>query len=67
MTFALLCLSGLDSFFSEVLRIGAPDYLPNEHDVLRARAKSTGIAETRYALAPSLPPSEPTTQPSTIT
>lgn len=36
------------SFFSEVLRIGAPDYVPNESDVLRARAKSSGIAETRY-------------------
>ncbi|KAG8810207.1 Guanine nucleotide-binding protein alpha-2 subunit [Serendipita sp. 399] len=33
-------------FFSEVLRIGAPDYVPNEADVLRARAKSSGIAET---------------------
>lgn len=35
-------------FFSEVLRIGAPDYVPNEADVLRARAKSSGIAETRF-------------------
>ncbi|KZT27185.1 guanine nucleotide binding protein, alpha subunit [Neolentinus lepideus HHB14362 ss-1] len=35
-------------FFSEVLRIGTPSYLPTETDVLRARAKSTGITETRF-------------------
>jgi guanine nucleotide-binding protein G(i) subunit alpha len=37
-----------DSFFTEVLRIGAPDYIPTETDVLRARAKTTGISETRF-------------------
>ncbi|TFK45405.1 guanine nucleotide binding protein, alpha subunit [Heliocybe sulcata] len=35
-------------FFSEVLRIGTASYLPTETDVLRARAKSTGITETRF-------------------
>ncbi|EPQ55439.1 G-protein alpha subunit [Gloeophyllum trabeum ATCC 11539] len=35
-------------FFSEVMRIGQPNYLPTETDVLRARAKSTGITETRF-------------------
>jgi hypothetical protein len=35
------------SFFSEILRIGSPDYVPSEADILRARAKSSGIAETR--------------------
>ncbi|KAJ7741980.1 heterotrimeric G-protein alpha subunit, GPA3-like protein [Mycena maculata] len=35
-------------FFTEVLRIGAPDYVPTETDVLRARAKSFGISETRF-------------------
>lgn len=39
-----------DSFFAETLRIGPPDYLPTETDVLRARQKSTGITETRFAL-----------------
>ncbi|KAF9474876.1 hypothetical protein BDN70DRAFT_884349, partial [Pholiota conissans] len=38
------------SFFSEVLRIGALGYLPNETDVLRARQKSVGIAETRFQM-----------------
>jgi len=29
-------------------RIGAPKYIPTTTDMLRARAKSVGIAETRY-------------------
>lgn len=37
-------------FFSQVQRIGAKDYIPNESDVLRARAKTTGISETRFNL-----------------
>jgi guanine nucleotide-binding protein G(i) subunit alpha len=36
-------------FFSEVLRIGAPDYIPDVADALRVRQKTTGIFETRYA------------------
>ncbi|KAI0070383.1 G-protein alpha subunit [Panus rudis PR-1116 ss-1] len=39
-------------FFTEALRIGTPDYVPTETDVLRARQKSTGITETRFALGP---------------
>ncbi|EIW80154.1 heterotrimeric G protein alpha subunit [Coniophora puteana RWD-64-598 SS2] len=35
-------------FFSEVKRIGGQDYCPTETDVLRARAKTTGITETRF-------------------
>jgi guanine nucleotide-binding protein subunit alpha len=35
-------------FFSNVRRIGAQDYVPNEQDVLRARTKTTGISETRF-------------------
>ncbi|KII91443.1 hypothetical protein PLICRDRAFT_51595 [Plicaturopsis crispa FD-325 SS-3] len=34
-------------FFTEAQRIGAPNYVPNQMDVLRARAKTTGISETR--------------------
>ncbi|TDL15921.1 G-protein alpha subunit [Rickenella mellea] len=37
-------------FFSEVLRIGKPDYIPTETDVLRARQKSIGIVETRFTM-----------------
>lgn len=40
------------SFFTEALRIGTPDYVPTETDVLRARQKSTGITETRFQLGP---------------
>lgn len=35
-------------FFTEAPRIGQPDYVPTVDDVLRARAKSTGITETRF-------------------
>ncbi|KAG8974264.1 Guanine nucleotide-binding protein alpha-2 subunit [Tulasnella sp. 425] len=35
-------------FFSQVQRIAQNDYIPNESDVLRARAKTTGISETRF-------------------
>ncbi|KAJ9636726.1 Guanine nucleotide-binding protein alpha-2 subunit [Coniosporium tulheliwenetii] len=37
-------------FFDEVGRICAPDYTPNEADVLRARTKTTGIYETRFTM-----------------
>ncbi|KAI0737240.1 G-protein alpha subunit [Daedaleopsis nitida] len=39
-------------FFTEALRIGAPNYVPTEIDVLRARATSRGITETRFSLGP---------------
>lgn len=32
------------------MRLVAPDYLPNEMDVLRARTKTTGIYETRFQM-----------------
>ncbi|KIW08624.1 guanine nucleotide-binding protein alpha-3 subunit [Verruconis gallopava] len=37
-------------FFDEVGRITAPDYIPHEADVLRARTKTTGIYETRFTM-----------------
>ncbi|TFK68867.1 heterotrimeric G-protein alpha subunit, GPA3-like protein [Pluteus cervinus] len=37
-------------FFSEVLRIGAPNYIPNEVDVLRARQQSTGTTATCFSI-----------------
>ncbi|OZJ05273.1 Guanine nucleotide-binding protein subunit alpha [Bifiguratus adelaidae] len=39
-------------FFSNIRRIGQPDYIPTEADVLRARLKSTGITETRFSIGP---------------
>ncbi|KAI9691969.1 MAG: Guanine nucleotide-binding protein alpha-2 subunit [Bogoriella megaspora] len=35
---------------SKVDRIAAPDYIPIESDVLRARTKTTGIYETRFVM-----------------
>ncbi|KAJ3376284.1 hypothetical protein AMAG_04691 [Allomyces macrogynus ATCC 38327] len=39
-------------FFNEVRRIAAPDYVPNEQDVLCARIKTTGMIETRFTTGP---------------
>lgn len=38
------------SFFEEAKRITAPEYIPIEADVLRARTKTTGIYETRFTM-----------------
>lgn len=35
-------------YFAEIDRIVASDYVPNVHDVLRSRAKTTGIIETDF-------------------
>ncbi|KAI1434529.1 G protein alpha subunit [Xylaria sp. CBS 124048] len=43
-------MDSAEYFFDEVERICAPDYLPNEMDVLRARTKTTGIYETRFQM-----------------
>ncbi|KAG8976623.1 Guanine nucleotide-binding protein alpha-2 subunit [Tulasnella sp. 425] len=45
-------MDNADYFFQAIKRIGAPDYIPNETDVLRARAKTTGITETKFNLGP---------------
>ncbi|KAI9753620.1 MAG: Guanine nucleotide-binding protein alpha-2 subunit [Lichina confinis] len=37
-------------FFDEARRIAAPEYIPTEADVLRARTKTTGIYETRFTM-----------------
>ncbi|ORY89951.1 guanine nucleotide binding protein, alpha subunit, partial [Syncephalastrum racemosum] len=37
-------------FFTEIRRIGDPNYIPTEQDVLRARLKSTGITEIHFQL-----------------
>jgi len=35
-------------FFDNILRIGEPDYLPTEQDILCSRCKTTGIVETYF-------------------
>ncbi|KAJ1910876.1 guanine nucleotide-binding protein subunit alpha [Tieghemiomyces parasiticus] len=35
-------------YFEAMDRIGRPDYVPNDQDVLRSRVKSTGITETTF-------------------
>ncbi|KAG1733084.1 heterotrimeric G protein alpha subunit [Suillus paluster] len=37
-------------FFTEVLCIGTPDYIPTENDVLRAGAQTTGVTKTRFQI-----------------
>ncbi|KAH9055392.1 G-protein alpha subunit [Lactarius vividus] len=41
-------------FFAEANRIAASNYLPSMDDVLRARAKTTAITETRFAMGHQL-------------
>lgn len=37
------------SYFNSLERISATDYVPTEEDILRARAKTTGITETLFS------------------
>jgi len=37
-------------FFNDLDRVSATDYVPNEEDVLRCRAKTTGITETHFQM-----------------
>ncbi|EIE75301.1 G-alpha protein [Rhizopus delemar RA 99-880] len=37
-------------YFDSILRIGHPNYMPSDQDVLRSRVKSTGITETTFAI-----------------
>jgi len=37
-------------YFEHLSRIGTKDYVPNEQDVLRSRAKTTGIIETEFTV-----------------
>ncbi|EZG05789.1 guanine nucleotide-binding protein subunit alpha [Trichophyton rubrum CBS 735.88] len=37
-------------YFDSIGRIAAPDYLPNDQDVLRSRVKTTGITETTFII-----------------
>ncbi|KAH8720423.1 Guanine nucleotide-binding protein subunit alpha [Beauveria bassiana] len=37
-------------YFDNITRIAAPDYMPNDQDVLRSRVKTTGITETTFII-----------------
>lgn len=39
----------LFSYFDAIDRIGAPNFLPTDQDVLRSRVKTTGIAESKFS------------------
>lgn len=43
-----MCLSKPSSYFNNLDRISAADYVPTEEDILRERAKTTGITETLF-------------------
>ncbi|RYP40254.1 hypothetical protein DL767_001797 [Monosporascus sp. MG133] len=43
-------LGGSSYFFDEIHRITAPDYLPNEMDVLRAQTNPSGIQDLRFQI-----------------
>ena len=38
------------SFFDDINRLFAKDYIPNDQDVLRSRLRTTGITETIFEL-----------------
>lgn len=38
----------LCSYLNALDRLGSPDYVPTEQDVLRTRVKTTGIVETHF-------------------
>jgi guanine nucleotide-binding protein subunit alpha len=40
----------ITSFFDDVDRLFAPNYIPNDQDVLRSRLRTTGITETIFDL-----------------
>jgi hypothetical protein len=50
MSHAVLMLTVMRSFFAEARRLAASNYVPSKEDVLRARAKTTAITETRFTM-----------------
>ncbi len=42
-----LCLC---SFLDNADRISAPDYIPDDDDILRCRVKTTGVVEVKFQL-----------------
>ncbi len=37
-------------YFSELARIGKPDWIPTDQDILRSRQRTTGIVETDFTV-----------------
>lgn len=48
--FCLITNANFGSYFDSIDRIAAPDYIPNDQDVLRSRVKTTGITETTFII-----------------
>jgi hypothetical protein len=46
----LLILHSSDSFFEDLDRLFAKDYIPTDQDILRSRLRTTGITETIFDL-----------------
>lgn len=46
----MVLVSAVFSYLSDLARISAPEYLPTEQDILRARAPTTGILEYPFDL-----------------
>ena len=44
-----MCMVIPCSYLSALDRLGDPNYIPSEQDVLRTRVKTTGIVETFFA------------------
>ena len=40
------------SFYGDLDRLFAPDYVPTDQDILRCRIKTTGITETEFQVGP---------------
>lgn len=38
------------SYFDNIDRIAAPNYVPTDQDILRSRVKTTGITETTFKI-----------------
>lgn len=43
-------LNNINSYFEHIERIGSPDYVPTDQDVLRSRVKTIGITETKFTV-----------------
>lgn len=41
-------ISLFSSYLNALDRLGSPEYVPTEQDVLRTRVKTTGIVETHF-------------------